>query len=310
MSTQIIPQAVQRSNSPAVQQAILASRVIETQVGNRYATAVDLIKADAVVVAPDGVITVAGRYHITHSGCDCNDARFDAPLVNGRKACAHQVAGWIALKAARIAAQPPTAQAMTLAQIMQAATIVNGVPYVLQPTHIGGHGYAQIVQATEDPQAHEIYLVCGDWREDALFVAQWGANWGKIDSAAMGQLLTSLVSPSKVASQIAAQPLAIASQPVIAYYLETSHTAGIKIMVANGRKLPKCLYIVAGPDRLTQAAAWIEARAGGMVDHWRQTTPAVNYELRRSLLPARWRTRMGGDQVGKAWIIYASAPVA
>lgn len=197
---------------------------------------------------------------------------------------------------------PAVYEHMTITQLITAASKVNGnIPYVLAPTHIGGHGYAQILQAETDPQAHEFYLICGDWHDDELFVAQWGDQWGQVDQTAMQQLSAGLA--PKPAATVTAM------KPVVAYYLETS-AAGLKVMCTSGQALPKCVKIIDNiPDRNERAAALVSARAAELVAGYRSASPGAEIELRRALLPAQWRTRMGGDQIGKAWVVYAQQPL-
>ena len=374
MSNQIILNSADLDNLPAaLRQAIEDAKAIEPRVNGRYAGAIDRIIRSSATLNSDGTVDVLSRsegHHVHHVGngipCDCQDARFHAPVIAGKPACVHQVVAWIVTKAARIAAEtakpvevaaqaqpdanarscwhcgstsladaalrgqpghchycgsqtlvvaaqaqpaepaptpePAVNEHMTIAQIMAAARKVNGnVAYVLAPTYIGGHGYAQILQAETDPQAHEFYLICGDWHEDELFVSQWGDRWGQVDQAAMQQLSAGLA--PKPAATVTAM------KPVVAYYLETS-AAGLKVMCTNGQALPKCVTIIDNiPDRNERAAALVSDRASRLVSSYRSASPGAEVELRRALLPAQWRNRMGGDQIGKAWVVYAQQPL-
>ena len=92
--------------------------------------------------------------------------------------------------------------------------------------------------------------------------------------------------------------------PALAYYLESSGQ-GTKLMVTHGELYPKCVRVFEGEARLEQARTMATMRAAAFAEGIRQATPGAQAEVRVGLLPARWRQRMGGFQVGKAWVVYA-----
>lgn len=47
-----------------------------------------------------------GTYHVSGNGCDCYDARHNAPEVQDKPACKHQIAVWLVLKAERDGQKP------------------------------------------------------------------------------------------------------------------------------------------------------------------------------------------------------------
>lgn len=375
MSKSIVAQTGSVDNlSPALRQAVEAAKVLQPRVNGRYEAAIELLALGAVRVNEDGSVDVASRsggplHHLNGRSCDCKDATFNAPMIANRKACAHQVAAWMALKGLKIedsrlqmaepdqtskscwvcgskdlsqgdrrgqagrcrvcgsrlagndapttatpAASAATPGTLTLAQLTLAAAKVNGVAYSLQPTHIGGHGYAQLLQAEEDADGHETYLICGDWQEDALFVARWGAAWGQVDAEAMATLGAALrPAPAQVvtvlgeavtlpAGRAVAGPRPVRAE--LAYYIESS-PSGAKLMVTTGSRLPRCLASFEGDDRLERARASAAARAAAQADGMRRATPGATVDVRQAPLPAAWRERMGGFQVGQAWVVYA-----
>lgn len=87
-----------------------AARALIEQAGaNRFLGAVQIVAGRGVTRNADGSTTVQSRaggpaHQITADGCDCKDAAFGAPVIAGRPACAHQIAAWIAAKAAQAAA--------------------------------------------------------------------------------------------------------------------------------------------------------------------------------------------------------------
>lgn len=333
MSNSIVAQTVSSDNfSPALRQAIADAAKLQPQVNGRYQAAIELLALGAVRMNQDGSIDVASRsggqpHHLNGRSCDCKDATFNAPLVAGHRACAHQLAAWIIRKAAILAAatpaqpapaapsQPPVA--FTLAQLIEAAGRLNhSAAYSLQPTYIGGHGYVQLLQAENDDPANDCYLICGDWREDRLFIAQWGAaHWGEPDAAAMAKAAAAL--NAQLPAAAAAEPAAAATmpaeasaaptaalKPVVGYYIESSNSS-VRLLVSHGNLYPKILAQFNGDDRLDQARAAAEARAASFAANIRQATPGAQVEVRHAMLPAAWRQRMGGFQVGKAWMVYA-----
>lgn len=311
MATQSIPdQPIPDNLPPHVRQAIEAGRTIEPQVNGRYIAAVHLVIAGAVSRNPAGGFDVTSRstgqpYHINGASCTCKDAEYNAPWIAGRRACAHQVAAWIFAKAEQIArqAQPEPAPAveavevaddpgLPLAALLAAAAKAQGVPYELVTTYIGGHGDVAILRAAgDDPQARESYLVDGDWREDRLHVCQWGKSFGQPDWPATAALWRA------ARGQM---------QPAVAYYLETS-ARGLKVMVTRGEAFPRPVKQFSGPDAREQAEAFAQARAEAQVQGLRNATPGARFDLSRSLLPNTWRQRMGGSQVGRAWVVFAEA---
>ena len=311
MATKSITQDTNLDNLPPhVEQAITAGRAIEPQVNGRYIAAVGLVVAGAVSRNPAGGFDVTSRttsqpYHINGASCTCKDAEYNAPVIAGRKACAHQVAAWIMAKAEQIARQaqpePEPAPAvesaevaddpgLPLAVLLAAAAKAQGVPYELVQTHIGGHGEVAILRAAgDDPSTKESYLVDGDWREDRLHVCQWGKSFGQPDWPATAALW---------------QAARGQMQPAVAYYLETNSN-GIKVMVTRGEQFPRPVKVFRGPDAREQAEAFAQARAEAQVQGLRNATPGARFDLSRSLLPNAWRQRMGGSQVGRAWVVYA-----
>lgn len=310
MATKSITQDTNLDNlSPHVQQAIIAGRAIEPQVNGRYLAAVNLVVAGQVSRNPAGGFDILSRttgqpYHINGASCTCKDAEYNAPVIAGRKACAHQVAAWIMAKAEQIARQaqpePEPAPAvesaevaddpgLPLAVLLAAAARAQGVPYELVNAHMGGHGDVAILRAAgDDPSTKESYLVDGDWREDRLHVCQWGKSFGQPDWPATAALW---------------QAARGQMQPAVAYYLETNSN-GIKVMVTRGEQFPRPVKVFRGPDAREQAEAFAQARAEAQVQGLRNATPGARFDLSRSLLPNAWRQRMGGSQVGRAWVVY------
>ena len=314
MATKSITQDTNLDNLPPhVEQAITAGRAIEPQVNGRYIAAVGLVVAGAVSRNPAGGFDVTSRttsqpYHINGASCTCKDAEYNAPVIAGRKACAHQVAAWIMAKAEQIARQaqpePEPAPAvesaevadnpgLPLAVLLAAAAKAQGVPYELVQTHIGGHGEVAILRAAgDDPSTKESYLVDGDWREDRLHVCQWGKQFGLPDWQTTAAL-----------RQVARGQM----EPAVAYYLETVAGGGIKVMVTRGEQFPRPVKVFRGPDAREQAAEFARTRAEAQVQGLRSATPSAQFNLAHTLMPAGWRQRMGGSQVGRAWVVYAEA---
>ena len=314
MATKSIPDQTQIDNLPPhVQQAIIAGRTIEPQVNGRYAAAINLVIAGAVSRNPAGGFDVLSRstgqlYHINGASCTCKDAEYNAPIIAGRRACAHQVAAWIVAKAEQIARQavevtevtepaPEPVEAddagLPLAALLAAAARAQGVPYTLVTTYIGGHGDVAILRAaTEDPQARESYLVDGDWRADRLHVCQWGKQFGRPDWQTTATL-----------RQVARGQM----EPAVAYYLETVAGGGVKVMVTRGEQFPRPVKVFRGPDAREQATEFARTRAEAQVQGLRNATPSARFDLAHTLMPAGWRQRMGGSQVGRAWVVYAEA---
>lgn len=321
MATNSIPDQTQIDNLPPhVQQAIAAARAIEPQVNGRYTAAVNLVAAGAVSRNPAGGFDVLSRsagqpYHINGVSCTCKDAEYNAPWIMNRKACAHQVAAWIVAKAELLARQAhpepepvvePAVETSTssvelpvevaddaglpLATLLAAAAKSQGVPYELVQTHIGGHGEVNLLRAVaEDPQARESYLVDGDWRADRLHVCQWGRQFGQPDWQTTAKL-----------RQVARGTMA----PAVAYYLEASERS-IKVMVTRGEQFPKIVKMFSGSDRLEQAREFGRTRAEAQLQGLRNASPGAQFEMSISPLPAAWRQRMGGWQVGRGWVISA-----
>lgn len=315
MATTSITQDSVFANLPShIRQAIDAARAIEPQVNGRYAAAAHLVATGAVRHNPAGGFDVLSRttgqpYHINGVSCTCKDAEYNAPWIAGRKACAHQVAAWIVAKAELLARQaqpeptpvPAPAPAvesaevaddagLPLATLLAAAAKAQGVAYELVQTHIGGHGDVNILRAaTDDPQARESYLVDGDWREDRLHVCQWGKTFGQPDWQTTAKL-----------RQVARGTMA----PAVAYYLEASERA-IKVMVTRGEQFPKVVKMFSGVDRLDQAREFGRTRAEAQLQGLRNASPGAQFEMSISPLPDPWRQRMGGWQVGRAWVIFA-----
>lgn len=98
--------SINRLPSPALRAA--ADRAAQTLAGAvgaaRIAGAVAIVAADGVTRHADGRVTVRSRHsnaeYLITSACPCDDARFRAPTIAGRPACAHQIAAWIVAKAA------------------------------------------------------------------------------------------------------------------------------------------------------------------------------------------------------------------
>ena len=323
MATKIITDQQLIANLPPhIRQAIEAARTIEPQVNGRYAAAVNLVAAGAVSRNPAGGFDVLSRttghpYHINGASCTCRDAEYNAPWIAGRKACAHQVAAWIVAKAELLArqAQPepepvvePAVETSTssvelpvevaddaglpLATLLAAAAKSQGVPYELVQTHIGGHGDVNLLRAVvENPQARESYLVDGDWRADRLHVCQWGRQFGQPDWQTTARL-----------RQVARGQM----QPAVAYYLETAGN-GIKVMVTRGEQYPRVVKVFHGSLKLEQAREFGRTRAEAQLQGLRNATPGAQFEMSISPLPNAWRQRMGGSQVGRAWVVYAEA---
>lgn len=317
MATKIITdQQIIANLPPHIRQAIDAARAIEPQVNGRYMAAAHLVATGAVRHNPAGGFDVLSRttgqpYHINGVSCTCKDAEYNAPWIAGRKACAHQVAAWIVAKAELLArqAQPePTPElepapavesaevaddaGLPLATLLAAAAKAQGVPYELVNTHIGGHGEVAILRAaSDDPSSRESYLVDGDWREDRLHVCQWGKTFGQPDWQTTARL-----------RQVARGTMA----PAVAYYLEASERS-IKVMVTRGEQFPKIVKMFSGSDRLEQAREFGRTRAEAQLQGLRNASPGAQFEMSISPLPATWRQRMGGWQVGRAWVISAEA---
>ena len=313
MATKIITDQQLIANLPPhIRQAIEAARTIEPQVNGRYAAAVNLVAAGAVSRNPAGGFDVLSRttghpYHINGASCTCRDAEYNAPWIAGRKACAHQVAAWIVAKAELLArqAQPepepvvePAVESaevaddagLPLATLLAAAAKAQGAAYELVQTHIGGHGYVNILQAArEDPSTKETYLVDGDWDADRLHVCQWGKTFGQPDWQTTARL-----------RQVARAKMA----PAVAYYLEASENR-IKVMVTRGEQFPKVIKTFSGSDRLDQAREFGRTRAEAQLQGLRNASPHAQFEMAISPLPATWRQRMGGWQVGRGWVISA-----
>lgn len=289
--------------------------------------------------------TTGQPYHINGASCTCKDAEYNAPTIAGRKACAHQVAAWIMAKADLLARQaqpeptpvpvpaveletviepalvpgrfmrkshqPPAPfpaepapavesakvaddAGLPLATLLAAAAKAQGSPYELVNTHIGGHGDAAILRAvTENPQACESYLVDGDWKADRLHVCQWGRQFGQPDWQTTAKL------------QQAAQRGRM--EPAMAYYLETTGTWVLKVMVTRGEQFPKVVKTFNTPDKLERAREFVDARVEAQLRGLRNASPTRMFEERNALLPETWRQRMGGVQIGKGWVIYAEA---
>ena len=313
-TTSITQDSVFANLPPHIRQAIEAARAIEPQVNGRYAAATHLVATGAVRHNPAGGFDVMSRstgipYHINGASCTCKDAEYNAPWIAGRKACAHQVAVWIVAKAERLAgqAQPePTPEpapapavefvevaddaGLPLATLLAAAAKAQGVAYELVQTHIGGHGDVNILRAaTDDPQARESYLVDGDWREDRLHVCQWGKTFGQPDWQTTAKL-----------RQVARGTMA----PAVAYYLEASERS-IKVMVTRGEQFPRVIKMFSGSDRLELAREFGRTRAEAQLQGLRNASPGAQFEMSISPLPATWRQRMGGWQVGRGWVISA-----
>lgn len=325
MATKSITQDISLYNLPThVTQAIDAGRQIEPQVNGRYAEAVKLVATNAVKHGPAGW-DVASRstgatYHINGESCTCLDAQYNAPEIAGRKACAHQVAAWIFAKSEQIArqAQPEPAPVVELAVelvetvetvettgadddaglplaiLLAAAAKMAGVEYELVTTHIGGHGDANILRAAGgNPQAHESYLVDGDWRADRLHVCQWGKAFGQPDPQTTAKL--------RQAAQRGKM------QPAMAYYLEATGMCAIKVMVTRGEQFPKVVKTFNTSDKLERAREFITARVEAQLRGLQNASPTRTFEVRDTLLPEAWRQRMGGFQIGKGLVIYAEA---
>ena len=112
MATNSIPdQQLSDNIPPHLAAAIEAAGTLAGQVGqHRLDAGIALATAGQVSRNPAGGFDVTSRttgtpYHINGASCTCKDAEYGAPWVLGRKACAHQVAVWIVIKAARLAAQ-------------------------------------------------------------------------------------------------------------------------------------------------------------------------------------------------------------
>jgi hypothetical protein len=175
------------------------------------------------------------------------------------------------------------------------------VIYIINTTHIGGHGDANLLQAVDNPPAHPTYLVCGNWHDDELYVAHWGRRWGQVDEKAMRELVEALATPAPTSQTDQAMA---ALTPALAYYLETSAN-GVKVMVTHGEANPRPVKQFSGPERLEEAREFAATRAEAQLRGLQQATPGVRVDLRNDLLPETWRQRMGGYQVGKAWVVYA-----
>lgn len=314
MATKSITQDISLYNLPThVTQAIDAGRQIEPQVNGRYAEAVKLVATNAVKHGPAGW-DVASRptgatYHINGESCTCLDAQYNAPEIAGRKACAHQIAAWIVAKSeqiARTAVSAPVVElvetvettaddaGLPLAILLAAAAKMAGVEYELVTTHIGGHGDANILRAAAgNPQAHESYLVDGDWRADRLHVCQWGKAFGQPDPQTTAKL--------RQAAQRGRM------QPAMAYYLEATGMCAIKVMVTRGEQFPKVVKTFNTSDKLERAREFITARVEAQLRGLQNASPARTFEVRDTLLPEAWRQRMGGFQIGKGLVIYAEA---
>lgn len=316
MATQIITQETLIANlPPTLRQAVAAAAALQPQVNGRYEAAVELVATGGARLNPDGSVDVVSRsggarHHINGASCDCQDARFNAPTIAGRKACAHQVAAWIMAKAELLArqAQPePTPEpapaadpvevtddaGLPLATLLAAAAKAQGVQYELITTHMGGHGDVNILQAVEAPQANDSYLLDGDWRADRLHVCQWGRQFGQPDWQTTAKL------------QQAAQRGRM--EPAMAYYLETTGTWVLKVMVTRGEQFPKVVKTFNTPDKLERAREFVDARVEAQLRGLRNASPTRMFEERNALLPETWRQRMGGVQIGKGWVIYAEA---
>lgn len=318
MATQSIPDQQLLDNLPPhVQQAITAARAIEPQVNGRYLAAVNLVAAGQVSRNPAGGFDVISRssgqpHHINGASCTCKDAEYNAPTIAGRKACAHQVAAWIMAKADLLArqAQPEPTPVPTpvvelvettaddaglpLATLLAAAAKAQGVLYELVNTHIGGHGDVNVLRAVvENPQAQESYLVDGDWRADRLHVCQWGREFGQPDWQTTAKL--------RQAAQRGRM------EPAMAYYLETTGTWVLKVMVTRGEQFPKVVKTFNTSDKLERAREFVDARVEAQLQGLRNASPTRMFEERNALLPEAWRQRMGGVQIGKGWVIYAEA---
>lgn len=319
MATNSIPDQTKIDNLPPhVQAAITAARTIEPQVNGRYTAAVNLVAGGAVSRNPAGGFDVLSRltgipYHINGVSCTCKDAEYNAPWIAGRKACAHQVAAWIVAKAELLASQATSANpaesqpeptpapmvsavepvetaGVPLATLLAAAAKAQGAAYELVQTHIGGHGYVNILQAArEDPSTKETYLVDGDWDADRLHVCQWGKTFGQPDWQTTARL-----------RQVARAKMA----PAVAYYLEASENR-IKVMVTRGEQFPKVIKAFSGSDRLEQAREFGRTRAEAQLQGLRNASPHAQFEMAISPLPDAWRQRMGGWQVGRGWVISA-----
>lgn len=330
MATQSITFSQQFANMPAnVAQAVEAAGTLAGQTGRRrIAAAVALAITNGVRRNPQGGWDVdsrsGGRPHrVTSAGCDCQDAKYNAPVVLGKRACSHQIAVWIVIKAGRLAStastgsaaearpetpvsEPVEPLALTLAGAIAAAGSINGTEYELVVTHIGGHDDAAILRAVDDPQAHESYLVDGDWREDSITVRFWGARWGEVDTETTRRLASASSATAGTPSLTidAGDPQGL--EPAVAYYLETTGR-GIKVMTTRGEAHPRPVRVFNGADRLTEARAFARTRAEATCVGLRHSTPAGRFAVANSLLPAAWRQRMGGSQVGKAWVVFAQA---
>lgn len=322
MATKSITQDTILDNLPPhLQAAIDAGRTIEPQVNGRYTAAVNLVVTGAVSRNPAGGFDVMSRstgipYHINGASCTCKDAEYNAPIIAGRKACAHQVAAWIVAKAELLASQATSANpaesqpeptpapmvsavepvetaetaGVPLATLLAAAAKAQGVAYELVQTHIGGHGYVNILQAArEDPSTKETYLVDGDWDADRLHVCRWGKTFGQPDWQTTARLQK--VARAKMA-------------PAVAYYLEASENR-IKVMVTRGEQFPKVIKTFSGSDRLDQAREFSRTRAEAQLQGLRNASPHAQFEMAISPLPDAWRQRMGGWQVGRGWVISA-----
>jgi hypothetical protein len=331
MATQSITQDQILANLPApIRQAIEAARTLRPQVNGRYESAVQLVATGGVRHNPDGsydVISRSGgaRHHLNGTSCDCQDAQHRAPEIAGRRACAHQVAVWIVAKAAILArpettappapepTQPTTAPApvapasdglpcLSLAGLLAAAATDQNTEYELVTTHMGGHGYVNILRATEDPEHHESYLVGGDWKQDRLHVCRWSDHFGQPDYYTTRRLmqLQPAVTPSLTID--AGDPRGLV--PASAYYLEASEDR-VKVMLTHGETNPRPIRTFSGHDRLEEARTFARIRAEAQLRGLRQATPAGRFAVAHALLPEAWRQRMGGFQVGKAWVVYA-----
>ena len=317
-TTSITQDSVFANLPPHIRQAIEAARAIEPQVNGRYAAAAHLVATGAVRHNPAGGFDVMSRstgipYHINGASCTCKDAEYNAPIIAGRKACAHQVAAWIVAKAELLASQATSANpaesqpeptpapmvsavepvetaGVPLATLLAAAAKAQGAAYELVQTHIGGHGYVNILQAArEDPSTKETYLVDGDWDADRLHVCRWGKTFGQPDWQTTARL-----------RQVARAKMA----PAVAYYLEASENR-IKVMVTRGEQFPKVIKAFSGSDRLEQAREFGRTRAEAQLQGLRNASPHAQFEMAISPLPDAWRQRMGGWQVGRGWVISA-----
>ena len=331
MATNSIPdQQISDNIPPNLTAAIEAAGTLAGQVGqHRLDAGIALATAGQVSRNPAGGFDVTSRttgtpYHINGASCTCKDAEYGAPWVLGRKACAHQVAVWIVIKAARLAAQgaevaapaaiqPGTQPAsepaselveLPLADLIAAAANANGTEYELVPSYMGGHGQVNILHAIDHPDRHQPYLLDGDWREDRLHVCKWGWEFGLPDPDATRKLAEHRPAVTPSLTVEAGDPRGL--KPAVAYYLETS-SWGVKVMCSRGERNPRPIQTFSGPDRLEDARVLARTRAEATYVALRHATPAGRYAVANALLPESWRQRMGGSQIGKAWVVYAQA---